>query len=289
MVSVVIATYNMARYVQGAVNSVLAQDYPSVEIIIVDDGSSDDTPQVLSCYINDPSVIIITQKNMGQAFAKNRGIKEARGEYIAFCDADDTWIENKLTSQIPLFDKQNRIAVVYGDILIMDSKGNVISAPPMRRYNGKITCHLLVDNFIPFTSAVVRRSVIDEMGGFDESLLMGIDYELWLRISVKYEFVYVAKPLACYRMWEGQMSRQVEERFDNYFLFLKRFLATYPGIVSANDVRKAWAHTFVSRGLWRYSLRQKKLALWDLGRAFRYRPFDYRLWKSFVKFLIGRR
>ncbi len=287
LVSVIIATYNMGRYVREAIDSVLGQDYPSVELIVVDDGSTDDTTRVLSLYSNDPRVVVIRQPNQGQTIAKNRGFNEAKGEYIAFCDADDTWIEHKLTRQIPLFDNESKIGVVYADILMISSNGCPLQTPKMRRYSGNITRHLLVDNFIPFVTAVVRRQVMEEFGGFDENLPMGIDYDLWLRISVKYEFRYIDEPLAHYRVWDGQMSRRVEERFENYFRFAERFLATFPESVSTSDVRRAWAHTYVSRGIWRLSLHEKKLAFQDFILAFRYRPYDVRLLKTVVKFIIG--
>jgi len=112
---VVTAAYNMGGYIKETLDSVLGQDYPHVESIVVDDGSTDDTARVLEEYAGDPRVRVVRQRNAGQTVAKNRGLAEARGEFIAFCDADDTWRRDKLSLQLPRF-ADPRVAVVYSDI-----------------------------------------------------------------------------------------------------------------------------------------------------------------------------
>lgn len=288
LVSVVTASYNMGRYVGLAVDSVLAQDYPALEIIVVDDGSTDDTSAVLSRYRDDPRVKLIFQENAGQTVAKNRGVQAARGEYIAFCDADNLWLPNKLSRQIELFNEHNDIAVVYGDISLIDADGQPLPTTQAKRYSGKITGRLLIDNFVTFNTAVVSRKVMTAVGGFDESLRMGIDYDLWLRISVKHTFHYIAEPLVRYRIWGGQMSNRQEERLSNCFRLLNNFLEKYPESVTAAEVARGWAHTYVSRGLLRASQQKYLNALEDYYKAFSYRPCDLRLWKSIAKLLIGR-
>ena len=288
LVSVVTASYNMGKYVGLAVESVLAQDYPAIEIIVVDDGSTDDTSVVLSKYCEDSRVKLIRQENAGQTVAKNRGVQAAQGEYIAFCDADNLWLPNKLSCQIKFFNDQNGIAVVYGDISLIDADGNPLPTTQAKRYSGKITGRLLVDNFVTFNTALVSRSVLEAVGWFDESLRMGIDYDLWLRISVNHSFHYLAEPLVLYRIWGGQMSNRQEERFKNCFKLLDNFLKKYPESVTPDEVRRGWAHTYVSRGLWRASQKEYSFALKDYAKAFSLRPNDLRLWKSFVKLLLGR-
>lgn len=288
LVSVVTASYNMGKYVGLAVESVLAQNYPAIEVIVIDDGSTDDTPEVLSKYREDSRVKLIRQENAGQTVAKNRGVQVAQGEYIAFCDADNLWLPNKLSRQIKFFNDQNDIAVVYGDISLIDADGNPLPTTQAKRYSGKITGRLLVDNFVTFNTALVSRRVLEDVGGFDESLRMGIDYDLWLRISVNHRFHYLAEPLVLYRIWGGQMSNKQEERFINCFKLLDNFLKKYPESVTPDEVRRGWAHTYVSRGQWRASQKEYLFALKDYAKAFSLRPNDLRLWKSFVKLLLGR-
>jgi glycosyltransferase involved in cell wall biosynthesis len=289
LVSVVIATHDMGRFLGTAVDSVLGQDYASLEVIVVDDGSTDDTPRVLEAYAGDPRVKVIRQERLGQTATKNRGLREARGTYIGFCDADDAWLPDKLSRQVPAFDAAGRIAVVYGDIICVDENEQVVPIPSMRRHSGRITRELLIDNFVAWPTVLVRRDVLLEMGGFDESLTMAIDYDLWLRISVKYEFFCLgAPPLARYRIWSGQMSSRKEERLDNSFRLLARFFAGRPANVSEADVARAYAHIHVTRARYRAADGRWASAWGDLWHAFRWRPYDRRLWRNAARIAIRR-
>jgi hypothetical protein len=118
----------------------------------------------------------------------------------------------------------------------------------MRPRRGLVTSHLLIDNFVPFASAVVRRSLLDRFGAFDQRLDMGIDYELWLRLSVQCEFDYVPDVVGQYRVWSGQMSRKVFDRYDAGIEIMRRFLRQNAGEVSSRDAHRGWAHTYVGRG-----------------------------------------
>jgi len=288
LVSVIMATYNTSKYVGMAVESVLAQDYPAIEIIVVDDGSTDDTQVVLSKYLNDSRVKLVWQENARQAAARNRGLKEAKGVYIGFCDADNLWLPNKISRQIQCFNEHSDIAVVYGDIRLIDADGRALATPQVKRYSGKITGRLLIDNFVTFNTALVVRSALDEVGGFDSSQRMGDDYDLWLRISVNHTFQYLPEFLTLYRIWGGQMSNKQEERFINCFILMSRFLEKYPDSVTPEEVRRCWSHTYVTRGIWRASQKEYSLALKDYAKAFSLRPNDLRLWKNFAKLFLGR-
>jgi glycosyltransferase involved in cell wall biosynthesis len=288
LVSVVTATYNTAPYLEQAIASILAQDYPAWELIIVDDGSTDDTGAILDRYANDPRITVIRQPNRGQAAAKNRGIAAAQGRYVGFCDADDAWLPDKLTRQVPCFDAAGRIGVVYGESLWIDAQGRPLPAIPMRRHSGRVTAELLVDNFVPFPTALIRRDVLQEAGGFDETLSMAIDNDLWLRISIRHEFLHLPVPLAYYRIWPGQMSHRTGERLDNFFRIFANFLRDHPGCVARSDLRRAWAHTYVTRGRW-HAREGRALAAWrDYLTALGHRPHDRRLWKQMAKLLLAR-
>lgn len=288
LVSVVTATYNMGRYIAETLESILGQDYPQVESIVVDDGSTDDTAAVLARFDGDPRLRVVHQANAGQTVAKNRGVAEARGEFIAFCDADDTWEPHKLSRQIPRFRADDRVAVVFSEIDNIDDQSRPLDGPRMRRSEGRVTAQLLIDNFVPFPSVVVRADALRAAGGFDENLTMSIDYDLWLRLSTEYRFAYVPEVLAHYRLWPGQMSHRTGERLDNFERLFDRFLARYPHAVSRREIDRARAHFLVTRGYWHAGEGRRAAARRDYGRAFLRDPLDRRLWMSVAALALGR-
>ncbi len=232
LVSVVIASYNMGHYLRGAVQSVLAQTYPNVEVQIVDDGSTDDTQQILQQWAGDPRVRSHRQANAGQARAKNRAVELSRGRFVAFLDADDAWNPDKLAQQMPLFRGRPELGVVYSDYQCMDADGRplVKGVTPMRR--GWVTGPLLIENFIRYSAGVVRRECLERNGGFDETLDMGIDYDLWLRLSAHWQFDFVPQSTVRYRIWAGQMSKNYRKRYESAIRIMRSFLANNPGIVN---------------------------------------------------------
>lgn len=290
LVTVVIATYNMGHYLPQAVRSVLNQSHPHVEVQIVDDGSTDATPDVTAELSRDPRVRVYRQENAGQTKAKNAGIVRARGDYIAFLDADDEWLPDKLVKQLPLFKDRPRLGVVYSDYLCMDDKGGSLHKGPTAMHRGQISGRLLIENFVCFPTAVVRRSCLDELGAFNEKYAMGIDYELWLRLSASYEFDYLSDPTVRYRIWSGQMSKNYRRRYESAIQIMQSFLDAHPGVVNDATVREAWAHTYTGRGnaiLWRDG--DWSAALADYGRALKVQPFYYPAWRSLLRSLITRR
>lgn len=286
-VSVIMATYDMGQYVPQAVESVLSQGYENLELIVVDDGSHDDTQERLKPYAGDPRVKCILQDNAGQTVAKNRGLKEATGDYIGFCDSDNRWRPGKLAKQLAVFAENPEIGVVYGDIVLIGSDGQSLPPQPIKRYSGRITGKLLLDNFVAFNTTLTPHRIIREMGGFDEKLRMGIDYDLWLRISTKYPFHYLPEDLVDYRIWGGQMSHRTGERMENFFRLLENFLAANPGAVTRAQARHAWAHSYTTRGRWLSRVGRRSDAMADYQKALEYRPHDLRTWKSLTRLVLG--
>ncbi len=288
LVSVITATFNMGGYVSEAVESVLAQDYPHVQSIIVDDGSTDDTQKVLERFHGDSRVSVIHQTNAGQTVAKNRGIAAARGQLIGFCDADDRWLPHKLRRQVPEMMARPDVGVVYSDRYVIDAEGNRVPSDGPERHSGRVTAKLLVENFLPFPTVLVRRDTLEKAGGFDEDLSMSIDCDLWLRISLSSEFLYIPEPLVEYRVWGGQMSHRMDERMDDFFRLMERFLREHPGAVSGAEARRAYAHSHTTRGIWLASVGRRQEAWKDYLRALTYRPIDVRLWKCVIRLALGR-
>ncbi|TDT39479.1 glycosyltransferase involved in cell wall biosynthesis [Halospina denitrificans] len=289
LVSVVVATYNTADYVPDAVASVLAQTWQNLEVIIVDDGSTDDTQAVLQDSISDPRVHYIKTENRGQPRAKNRGIHESKGEFVAFCDADDLWRSNKLELQIPEFENP-RVGVVYTDVSYLDENSIALDKKqPYTRHSGWVTHELAIRNFVPFGTAVIRRSCIEQDGMFDEALPMGIDWDLWLRYSVKWEFRHIPEQTYYYRVWPGQMSSNYRGRYENAFRILSQFIDQHPGALTKPVINRAWSDMYVNRGM--YVARAEGVffePLMDVLRGLRKEPWYWPAWKSLIKLLIRR-
>jgi glycosyltransferase involved in cell wall biosynthesis len=289
LVSVVIATYNMARYLPQALRSALDQTYSNLEVLVIDDGSQDDTPQVMLDFQDDSRVRYMVQQNLGQAAAKNYGIRESKGEYIAFLDADDVWALEKLDIQMPLFAQSETVGLVYSAFVCIDERGVRLPKTSGRLFRGWVSGPLLISNFVGFSSSVVRRECFKQLGTFNEQLGMGIDYDLWLRISTRFEFDYVDRPLCCYREWSGQMSRNWNTRYLKAIEIMKRFLREFPDVVDKRTVNEAWAHTYAGFG---YHMRNKGNmrgeALKMYLRALSHKPGYSAAWKGIAATVLGR-
>ncbi|HVY07553.1 MAG TPA: glycosyltransferase [Burkholderiales bacterium] len=284
LVSVVVATYNMAKFLPLAVRSALDQTYDNVEVLVIDDGSKDDTAEVIQSLLSDPRVSYRVQSNAGQAAAKNHGIREAKGEYVGFLDADDVWMPEKLALQMPLFDQNPKVGVVHSRLSYIDEHGRDLGVADNRLFRGWISGPLLVENFIGFGTTVVKRECFSSLGTFKEHIRMGIDYDLWLRFSTRYEFDYVDRPLLQYRTWSGQMSKNCKGRYQSGIDIMKNFLAEHPGVVDKDTERKAWAHTYVGFGqCMQRSENNSSAAMRFYAQALRYRPTFLPAWKAMVK------
>jgi glycosyltransferase involved in cell wall biosynthesis len=255
-VSIVVTCYNYGKYISDCLNSILKQKYQNYEVIIIDDGSTDNTNEMLRTFLENPKIKYFKQENMGQAGAKNNGIKNSSGEFIAFLDADDMWADNMLEKELELFSDE-RVGVVYSTVRFINEKNEDIKLKRNSKYliprSGNITKYLLFENFVTFSSSIVRKECLDECGYFDESLKMGIDWDLWLRVSTKYQFSYVDEPLLIYRIHSTQMSKNLEERRNCSDKIMKKFFQQNPNLLSRKVVRKAWSYTYNNRGNSYYS------------------------------------
>lgn len=288
LVSVVIATYNMAAYLPMAIQSVLSQTYQDIELLVVDDGSTDDTREVLKSYLENSRIHYFCQENSGQAAAKNHGVQKSNGQYVAFLDADDMWMPEKLDLQIPLFSRSQTLGVVYARHLYIDQTGRELSTVNHKLLRGRITGPLLIANLIPFGTSIVKKECFERLGGFKENMRMGIDYDLWLRFSTQYEFDYVDRPLLRYRVWPGQMSNNCMGRYRSGIDIMKNFLREFPGFVDKNTEKEAWAHTFVGYGKCMQETEQRiGPAVRLYAQALKYKPGYIPAWKSIIKAMLN--
>jgi glycosyltransferase involved in cell wall biosynthesis len=285
LVSVVVPTYNMARFLPDAVRSVLDQTYGNLEVHVIDDGSTDNPRDAIASLMSDPRVHFHVIRNSGQAIAKNVGIKAARGELVAFIDADDLWVVDKLERQVPLFDRPE-IGVVYTNYRWIDINGVPMETNKVVPRIGRITNELLVENFVTGMASIVRRECFETVGAFDESLSMGIDYELWLRISTRYEFAYLDHVTYLYRSWGGQMSKNFAKRLDCAITIMERFLEANPGLVPRDVENLAWAHTYTYGGDgFAQGGHHRRAVSWYL-KALRTRPHYAPAWMQLAKLAL---
>lgn len=278
-VSVVIATYNMGEYVAQAVSSVLEQTTSDLEVVVVDDGSTDATQEALRIFCEDPRVRVIQQENQGQPRAKNAGVRAARGRYIAFCDADDYWLPNKLAVQLPLFEQNPKVGVVYSPVLMFHPDGSLREQVGHRFCHGNVLDEMFLRNIVPFGTAVVRRECFEQLGGFDESIPMGIDWDLWLRLAVHWEFDFASEPTYVYRIWHGQMSKNWRGRYDCAFRIMAKFLEYYPDRLSERVIATGYADTYTN--LAAEYLRHVGMAasITTLGKALAHRADYWPAWR----------
>ena len=204
-VSVVIPTYNAARYVGAAVDSVLGQTFRDVEVVVVDDGSTDDTAAVLSRY--GQPVRYLRQENSGVSAARNRGIQESIGRYVAFLDADDTWFPEKLDRQIAALESSSQYRACYSAHVICTEALAPLAVQRSVRHGSALEDLLLRGNVVGTPSSVLcDRSLFSIVERFDPRLSQCADWDMWVRLATATEFLYLDEPLVTYRQHGSNMS-----------------------------------------------------------------------------------
>jgi glycosyltransferase involved in cell wall biosynthesis len=225
LVSVILPVYNRERSIVRAVDSVLAQTYQPVELIVVDDGSTDGTRRVLEQF--GERITLLTNAKRGVYAARNLGMRHARGEFIAFIDSDDVWLPHRLSVQVPLMQRVE-VGLVFGDANHVTPHGRTgrtcfrVSPP----YRGAVAPRLAWANFVPTISVLVRRSILENAGGFPETHALSADYLMWFRIALRHELDYVDHPIADYTVHAGGISadlgRALEGRIELFSAELAR-------------------------------------------------------------------
>jgi glycosyltransferase involved in cell wall biosynthesis len=250
-VSIVITCYNYGKYLKGCLESVQAQTYSDFEAIVVDDGSTDDTADVIRPFLADSRIRYHYQKNQGQTVAKNVGISLCTRDIVAFLDADDQWMPEKLARQVPLF-ANPAVGVTFTSYHQIGEDDQEVPYEGPQGYlalrRGQTTRWLGFDNFVPFSSSAIRRSLLEKHGAFDEKLRMGIDWDIWLRMSCVTEFDFVPDVLMAYRVGHAnQMSKNKEGRFAAADFIFQRFLEQHPDALTPQDLREIEFYTACTR------------------------------------------
>lgn len=283
-VSVIIPVYNGENYIREALESVFAQTFRDLEVIVVNDGSTDRTEEYLRSYSG--RIVYLTNGHKGPGPSRNLGIKAARGDLIAFLDADDLWLPKKIQRQVEVAERYPEFGVITTDAAVFDHSGILAASSkggePIA--SGHVIEKLLFRNWIGLSCAMVRRECLQKVGGFDEDpFVTGEDWVLWMRIAADYPVYFVDEVLVHYRLHPQSYSRaNLEKQFLDLLINLQKieripYFAERPQLLREAKFRICWGRSWDNlRG------GQTELARDKLRRCIRLKPYNPRVWGSLV-------
>ena len=212
-VSVIIPTYNSDQFLEKALQSVFNQTFTDYEIIVVDDGSIDQTRQVIANYRD--KINYIYQENGGPSKARNRGIRASSAPYIAFLDADDMWLPSKLEQQIAIFHQRPELGMVSTNAFSFNDRGIIRRSHKRQRLLvGNVARNIFLYDGVGTPTVMVRKKVFDRVGYFDEELLLAEDDNMWVRIAAQFEVEIIEEPLVKIRDHPGRITRNREKLYE---------------------------------------------------------------------------
>ena len=228
LVSTIIPAYNAATTIGSTLASLRAQTFTNWEAIVIDDGSTDNTADTVNA-IDDPRIRVIRYPNAGQAEGRNRGIQWAKGDFIAFLDADDWWTPEKLDDQVKALQRHRAAAVAYSWTDYVNGENQLLHPGFHSGPSGHVYEELLRNNFIENGSnPLVQRSAIEAIGGFDSSLIPAEDWDYWLRLAHKFPFVAIPKVQVRYRVSATSSSASLDRLEQACTMVLDRHLRNGP-------------------------------------------------------------
>ena len=316
LVSVVIPTYNCSIYIGDTVRSVLSQTYKDLEIIVVDDGSIDNTKQALELFRG--KIVYIYQENKGLAEARNTGIKASKGEYVAFLDADDLWLEDKIEKQVELFKNSSEVDIVFSDFSAFTAKKEISSSwiknyfevfyayeltfekifakksyGSPSRYSGDICKTMFLGNLILPSTVLIKKKCFDNVGYLDTNYRLNADYDLFLRISLRHSAGYIDSPLIRYRLWEGNVSKTKSYRFNIFEIteIIQKFIKANHEAISKERycVHKRLSQLFFQNAIASIAENDLGEAREYLNQAIVHNPFCVKLYLFFLLSMMPQR
>ncbi len=287
-VSAIVPVYNGERYLRQAVESALTQNYPNVEVIVVDDGSTDESGEIANQLAKEfpQQVRTVHQANSGLVGARNTAIAHATGELLALLDSDDIWLPNHISESVAVFEKERAVGLVHANIILINGDGDVLNAPTNRRWstNQQEAWQqiFLRNEHVSCATAVFRRSVIDRVGAFDSDFnrLGCEDRDMWLRISEVSNVHYIDAVHAKYRIHESNMSKSIDKMHQARMKLIHKHGSEN---MKGKVIRQAYA------AVWRESS-ESYMGIGDFRRsatsairAVHSNPSDIRNWKQLAK------
>jgi glycosyltransferase involved in cell wall biosynthesis len=231
-VTVIVPAFDAERTLQAAVESALTGTFPGFELIIVDDGSKDDTPDVARGLADsDPRVRLMRRENGGVSAAFNSGLALATGDYVARLDSDDLWHPTKLQKQMELADREPGLAFIYTFVRYIDADGHVREDGPAQRFPRRALCRGIYESLVGGnSSALIRRDRVVELGGYDEELISWEDLLLQLKISANSVIDYIPEYLVGYRVRPNSLSKNVPDMFRSWRTARQKVYRAFPDI-----------------------------------------------------------
>ena len=290
-VSIIIPAYNYARYIGEAVNSALAQSYPDCEVIVVNDGSTDDTKKILELYYD--GITVVEQENKGLPAARNAGVRASNGDYICFLDADDMLLPEKIKEEVYWLERDEDLEWVYCDAFLTDEKGvklkkysEMFTSQYWEAKRGIVFKTFLKGNFVPVNSPLITRECVVE-NPFDEDLKSYEDFDFWLRVSRRYKTMYIDKPLCCVRKHGGGMQKDSLNLYWNGIRVVKR-LIDRAGLnkEELKMAKELLASFFLQTAEKYYVSGDKKKASEAFKKAIDHNPFSGSGYKGYLKSLL---
>jgi glycosyltransferase involved in cell wall biosynthesis len=284
-VSVIIPTYNRAEFLRSAIVSALNQTFKNIEIIVADDKSTDNTKEVVESF-KDRRIKHITNKiNMGPSATRNSAILASKGEYIAFLDDDDEWVPEKLQKQIELLDKSSPdICGVYSDRLIIDRSSNKIVSEGLqtKKVRGNLLSQLVMCNQINTCTVLLKRRCLDKVGLFDETISYMEDRDLWIRLSLNWDFEYINEPLTrTYLHKQGHLSARLKEQTEGR----KKLLTKYGDLF--NQDKNTWSKLHILQGAQYCQLKDMTKGRKNFVKGIMIYPFNFNAYFHLFSALLG--
>ncbi|MCF7907812.1 MAG: glycosyltransferase [Candidatus Omnitrophica bacterium] len=239
-IDIIIPAYNKADLTVKAIDSVLQQTYNNIEIIVVDDGSTDETKKLISSVKDKSKVKYIYKDNGGACSARNLGIKVSQAQYIGFLDCDDMYLPQKVELSLAYLEDNPDIGFVHTAAYFIDENDTILRqfSPKISTKVGKIKDNLVLRNFICPSTTIIRKSCIDEVGYFDESIFTPADWDMWLRLTEKFKASYIDIPLTMYRVSDSYiLSNLIQSEKEEQIVLDKLFVRN----LQINDFTKSKA------------------------------------------------
>lgn len=277
-ISIIIPVYNRTEYAKVAIKSALAQTYPNIEVIVVDDGSSDGTYETLVA-LDLPIVLLQNKVNKGPAGSRNAGIKVSRGEYLFFLDSDDALEKDGVTSLYEALRRKEQESsqwgVAYGKLLTCNAKLEPVPVKPKKYYTGDILAYLLQDNPVRTGSYLIRKEIVEKVGGFYEELHDHEDFLFYCLVATRYKFTFIDKYISRFRRHTGDRARHnypkiLKANIVHLDYFFKKSSNLKPEILALKNKLYASEHLRMAKIGWRIS--QPKDYLFHWQKMLHYRP-----------------
>ncbi len=294
-ISVIVPAYNAERTILETIGSLQWQTFSDFEMIVIDDGSTDRTLARVNT-VRDARLKVFSYENAGVSIARNRGLQHAQGDFITFIDADDLWTPNKLECQFAALSECQKAGVAYSRTCFMDEQGKTFHVDNMTLPQGDVYAKLLTKNFLlsPGSNPLIRRQAFESANGFDSSLTHGEDWDLYLRLAARWEFVAVNQPQVFYRQSATSASSQVGVMEQNSLKVIEKSFQAAP--LSLKPLKKQslanlyqfLAHLYISRCTEKDSV---NLATQKLQTAIKFYPqilFQKKTLGLLVKLLLMR-